>query len=214
MNVWVAICISFETLVALLSAGHYRSLKKHGLGSFPFFMFFVCLGEITGFILARIYHTNLVFYNVFSTLQVIYYLLLIRKQLNESKARKAIIISIIFYVLAFITNSCFFQFINQNLGTYTFTLGCLLISFWVVYFFYELFVSKEVDTYGRNPFFWIGLGLFLFYVCNIPYMSVYNYLASNYQHIFSVYFNMIIEILNYVMYTFFIIGILCTNKRK
>ncbi len=212
MNAWVAICISLEALVFLVSTLHVQKLKSWRLGSLPYFLFFVFAGELVGFFLAKCFHTNLAFHNVFGTIQMLYYLYLIRANIVSPKVKKVIIWSAALYAFTFIINSIFIQQINRELGSYTFTMGCVLISVWVVYFFYELILSKEVVNYGHHPFFWIGLGLFVFYVCNIPYMSVYNYLAYNYRLIFTAYF-IIIEVLGYIMYTFFIIGILCSRTK-
>ncbi len=213
MDTWVTICLLLEFIVFLISALHFKKLKERGLGSFPFFLFLNFAGELLGVFLALKFHNNIVFYNIFSILQIIYYLVLIRGNIMGKKARKAVLITIIVFVAFSLVNYFFIQKLNKELESYTFTLGCLLISVWVVYFFSEMILSKEVENCQEHPFFWIALGLFIFYVCNIPYMSVYNYLANNYAAVFNAYFS-IIEILSYTMYSFFIIGILCTNRKK
>ncbi len=213
MYLWLIILFSVELSTAVIAFLHYKKLKEKKLGSFPLFLLFVFCGEMFAFFLACKYRTNVLFHNVFTTCQIVYYLLLIRHQLSSKKSKKILLGMTLGFVLLSILNALYVQSIPEELMSYAFTVGCFLISVWLVYFFYELILSNDMPDYPKKPFFWIGLGLFIFYICNIPFMSIYNYLSNNYPVIFVAYFS-IIEFLNYMMYTCFIIGILCTNRRK
>lgn len=213
MNISLIAIFSFEFCAFILSVVTYKKLRNNKLVTFPFFLFFIFSGELFAFFLAVKYHNNVAFHNVFTTIQIVYYLFLIRHNLSSSKAAKILLISIYLFVIVTGVNYFFIEKLEQELLCYTFTLGCVLIAVWVAYYFHELILSDEIENYSSRPFFWIALGLFVFYVCNIPYMSIFNYLANNYPVIFNAYFS-IIEFLNYIMYSFFIIGMLCMNKKK
>lgn len=213
MGNWQRLSILFEFAVFILSVFYYRTLVVNRLKTFPYFLFFVVAGEITGFFLAKIYGTNIAFYNVFTTLQITYYLLLIYNSIDSVKGKKVLASCLVFFIIASIINYFFIQDITNELVSYTFTIGCLLITMGAAYFFYELLQSSNIENYTTYPLFWIILGLFIFYVCNIPFMSVYNYLSRNYKTIFRAYFK-IIEFLTYILYSFFIIGIICSSRRK
>lgn len=213
MGSWQLLSILFEFAVFILSVFNYKTLVKNRLKTFPYFLFIVVAGEIIGFFLAKLYKTNIAFYNIFTTIQIAYYLLLIYNSIDSVKGKKVLAFSLIFFILASVINYFFIQDISNELVSYTFTIGCLLITIGAAYFFYELLQSNNIENYATYPLFWIILGLFIFYVCNIPYMSVYNYLSRNYKMIFSAYFR-IIEFLTYIMYSFFIIGILCSRRKS
>lgn len=213
MSNWLILIIVFEFTVFVLSAIFYRSLKANKLVSLPYFLFFILAGELLGFWIAKRYHSNTGYYNTFSTLQIGYYLLLIYHSICSAKAKKILAGCIIAFFVASIINYYFIKDNSNELISYSFTIGCLFITLGSAYFFYELLLSTNIENYTTYPLFWIMLGLFVFYVCNIPYMSVYNYLSINYTRIFMAYFK-IIEVLNYMMYSFFIIGIICSSRRK
>ena len=204
---------SFEFCAFILSLMTYKKLRDNKLVTFPFFLFFIFSGEVSAYFLAVKFHNNVAFYNIFNAIQIVYYLFLIRHNLSSTKAAKILLISIYLFVIVTVVNYFFIEKLEQELLCYTFTLGCVLIAVWVAYYFYELILSNDIENYSSRPFFWIALGLFVFYICNIPYMSIYNYLANNYPVIFNAYFS-IIEFLNYIMYSFFMIGMLCMNKKK
>jgi hypothetical protein len=212
MGSWQLLSILLESAVFILSVLYYKPLAKNKLKTFPYFLFFVVAGEITGFYLAKLFRTNIAFYNIFTSLQIAYYLLLIYNSLETTKGKKALALCISFFIASSIIN-IFIQDLSIELASYNFTIGCLLITTGAVYFFYELIQSNHIENYTTYPLFWVVLGLFIFYVCNIPYMSVYNYLSRNYKTIFGAYFK-IIEFLTYIMYSFFIIGIICSSRRK
>lgn len=213
MSIWVIIGMLVLASTIVTSFIHYDSLKAFGLRSFAYFLLFVLLGELTGIILARTYHTNILFYSIFTSLQIIYYLYIIQSSIFSSIMKKVIAaLSIIFFVVSVI-NCFFFQNINTELISYTFSIGSLFITFTSLYFFYELLRSDQIASYTTYLPFWIILGLFIFYTCNIPYMSVYNYLSVNYKTILNAYYK-IIEILAYIMYVFFTIGLIWSSKRK
>ena len=213
MTAWTFLIYFFEFSAFITSAFYYKNLKNANLKSLPFFLFFVFLGEIVALLLAKKFHTNLFYYNIFTALQMIYYLVLIGKHLNSNKAKIIILSTVLAFIVFTSINFIFVQDLNIRLDSYSFTFGCFLITIWVTYYFFELLNSDQVEDYGTQPMFWIGIGLFIFYLCNIPYMSIFNYLQSNYKTIFNAYFK-IIQILGYFMYTFFIIGILCLSKRR
>ena len=62
-------------------------------------------------------------------------------------------------------------------------------------------------------FFWVNLGLMLFYVGTFPYYAMFKTLYETEPNLFNV-LSWIGVLLNYAMYSFFIIGFLCTNIKQ
>jgi hypothetical protein len=213
MSIWLLIGNLIIGITTLTSFIYYKLFKVNNLISFPYFLLFVFIGEITGIWLAKIYNTNIVFYNAFTSIQTAYYLFLIKNSISSVKIKRIVSICAYIFILISVINFFFVQNDHAELISYTFSIGCLLITLNAIYFFYELLHSDKIESYSTSLRFWIILGLFIFYTCNIPYMSVYNYLSINYNTILNAYYK-IIEILAYIMYMFFIIGIVWSNKRK
>lgn len=213
ISIWLLIAILFEVVTFIVSVVYSRTLIKNKLNTFSYFLLFILLGEFTGLYIGRVYRTNIAFINIFTSLQMAYYLVLIHKSINSVIGKRGISLCILIFIITTLINYFYIQNIHAELASYTFTIGCLLITIGSVYFFYELLKSNEIENYATYPQFWIILGLFIFYTCNIPYMSVFNYLSKNYPTICNAYFK-IIEILSYIMYSFFIIGIVCSSKKK
>jgi hypothetical protein len=213
MTIWTFFIFLIEFIALLVGIYNCKNLSNSKLKYFPYFLCFIFLGEVGAMLIAKIYRNNIFYYNIFTAIQIVFYLDLIRIHISSKGAKNFVLISIIAFILSTIINILYIQHALNEWVCYTFTLGCFLITVWVTYYFYELLDSDKVDNYGKEPMFWIGIGLFIFYVCNIPYMSIFNYLQSNYNAIFNAYYK-IIQILSYVMYSFFIIGISCSTKRK
>lgn len=213
MSIWIVIGMFFLVATIATSIIHYKLLNENGLKSFIYFLIFVLAGEVTGVVLAKVYGTNVVFYNIFTSIQTAYYLFLIQSSILSVKIKRIIGVCTGVFILSYIINYFFVQNIHTELVSYTFTIGCLFITLSSMYFFYELLHSDKIENYATYVRFWIILGVFIFYTCNIPYMSIYNYLSVNYNTILNAYYK-IIEILAYIMYVFFIIGIIWSSKRK
>jgi hypothetical protein len=213
MTIWIFIGLCFLVATIVTSFIHYKLLNENGLKSFIYFLILVLAGELTGVLLAWIYGTNVIFYNLFTSIQTAYYLFLIQSSILSVKIKRIIAVCTGIFILLSIINYFFVQNIHTELVSYTFTIGCLFITLSSMYFFYELLHSDKIENYATYVRFWIILGVFIFYTCNIPYMSIYNYLSVNYNTILNAYYK-IIEILAYIMYVFFIIGIIWSSKKK
>ena len=79
-------------------------------------------------------------------------------------------------------------------------------------YFYQVYTQEDFDNFARTTEFWIAVALFLFYVCNLPYVSLLNFLIINYPDL-AFKLGIVLRILNIVMYSFIIFAYLCPKIR-
>jgi hypothetical protein len=83
----------------------------------------------------------------------------------------------------------------------TYIIGGFLIISLFSYMLYKIFSSENSNPFYNSKL-WVCAGLVLFYACNIPYLSVINYLNINYPNLSSLLFKFITDILANLRYLF------------
>ena len=126
--------------------------------------------------------------------------------------KKIIRITILFYAITATTNIVFIQKM-KTFHTVTYSLGCLLIVVFCIYYFLELFRLPKSVKLKNNPAFWICTGLLFFYCCGFPLYGLMNYWIGISKLILQNFSN-IVTILNIFLYTLFAIAFLCIKTRK
>lgn len=102
----------------------------------------------------------------------------------------------------------------HKLHTATLLAGSVAIVFMSTSYLYELLRYPNEGSLFQKPFFWISTGLLFYFLGIIPYMGSINYLVKNHMALAMQLYN-IIDILNLVMYTLFVVAFISTwNRRK
>ncbi len=198
----------FSLIIALFV---YSNTRYSYIKIFPFFLLVTIIAEFLGLYFAKIHKPNVFIYNFFTVAEFIFYTLLIRHIIRNPKAKKIIAWCAVLYTATSIGNIFFFQGV-QKFHTVTYSLGCLLIVIICFYYFMELFNSPRSEKLLADPSFWICSGLLFFYCCSFPL-----YAFSNFWFGFKWMrksFTDIINILNILLYSMFIIAFLCSRTRK
>jgi hypothetical protein len=181
------------------------------LRMFPFFLFFTLLVEILGSYFSSVRINNVVLYNFFTVFEFCFYLFIINLIIGNRNVKKIIHLSIIVYAIAAIVNILFIQ--KSDFHTVTYSLGCLLVVIFCIYYFLELFKLPRSVNLVLNPAFWICSGLLFFYCCGFPLWSLINY-WNNISPLVLKNFDRIITILNIFLYSLFTIAFLCVRTRN
>lgn len=178
---------------------------------FPPFLLATFGAESWGAYLGYIRVPNAVLYNFFSTFEFCFYLWFISILISKPGMKKAIRITMIAYAVIAAINIVFVQKINV-FHTTTYSLGCLLVVIFCIYYFLELFRLPKSINLISSPAFWICTGLLFFYCCGFPmygfiklWMNI-PLVAKNFGNIAS--------IMNIFLYSLFIIAFLCSKIRK
>jgi hypothetical protein len=135
MSISILVGFFFEIVTFIISFVFRKSLNKNGLKTFPYFLLFIILGEFTGLFLGKVFHANIAFINIFTSIQMAYYLMLIHKSIHSVKGKRGISFCIFLFIIITLINYFFIQNIHAELASYTFTIGCLLITIGAVFFF-------------------------------------------------------------------------------
>jgi hypothetical protein len=194
-------------LVYLKPNRYYRSLKL-----FPPFLLATFSAEFYGSYLSYSGENNLILYNFFTVVEFCFYLFIIRVVLKNPRVRKILFICIILYGITAVLNILFFQGMN-TFHTVTYAMGCLLIVFFCIYYFLELFRFPKSEKLITNPSFWICTGLLFFYCCGFPLYGLINS-WGNISKLIVDNFGDIVTILNIFLYSLFTIAFICTRIRK
>ena len=204
--------IFFSLLTSLLVYYSSKPIDNY-LKLIPPFLLITLLVEILGSYLWSIKKNNLTLYNFFSIFEFCFYLWIVSLIIQKKRVKKTIRIIIILYSISAIVNILFIQGM-KTFHTVTYSLGCLLVVIFCIYYFLELFRRPKSEKLYLNPAFWICTALLFFYCCGFPLYALLIYwdekipklILNNLENIFS--------ILNIVLYTLFIIAFLCLRTRK
>lgn len=175
---------------------------------FPPFLFLTLIIELIGFYL---HSNNAWLYNLFSTFEFCFYLFMISLIIFSRLVKKIIMVTMILYAATALTNIFFIQKPNVFHAT-TYSLGCLIVVIFCIYYFFELFRLPKSVNLMNNPAFWICSGLLFFYCCSFPlygFISVWikiPLIVNNYR--------IIVAILNIFLYCLFMIAFLCRIRTR
>jgi len=178
---------------------------------FPFFLLATFLAEFYGSYLSSQGENNVALYNFFTVFEFFFYQILISLIVNNRRIKMIMQICSLIYVLIATANILFFQGLN-TFHTITYSLACLIIVGFCVYYFWELFKFPKSIKLTRTPAFWICSGLLFFYCCSFPLYGFLN-VWSNVPIIVKNFME-IVTILNIFLYSTFTIAFLCVKTRK
>ena len=179
---------------------------------FPPFLFVTLAAEVIGLYWGSTGKNNLELYNFFTTFEFFFYLYIISLVISNKKVKRITRTTAILYVLVAVTNILFIQGMKR-FHTVTYSLGCLLIVMFCIYYFLELFRVPKSVKLKNNPAFWICSGLLFFYCCGFPLYALINY-WSDISKLVVRNFGEIVTILNIFLYTLFTVAFLCIKTQK
>jgi hypothetical protein len=205
-----------EILAFILVIKNFRRLLDSSLRFLIPVISFICITECTAFIKLNFFSEgfeqkrNFIYYNITTIIILLLYYGLfienIRIPVNKKIFKIICLITFCFYII----NVLFIQ-TGQTFHTYSFTIGSICLCLGIIFYIKEIIESDKIVFISKDPLFWISVGLFAFYIINIPYFVMYNYLAQDYFE-FLVLCKKIFLVLNYFMYSSIIIGLLCLRK--
>jgi len=143
----------------------------------------------------------------FNIIEVCFYMWVLGNIIKSKKIKKTITFMLIVFPILSIINLFFFQGIH-NYNTITFSVGCLILIFLSIYYFYELFKLQHAVRLSTDPGFWICTGLLFFYCCSFPvYVSIN--IIKNFSNELGHIITFVLAILNVILYSLFCIAFLC-----
>lgn len=204
----------FCLFIAILS---FRRIKKTVYIYFiPFLIITVCV-ELIGYWYTLQGTRNYWMYNAFTTFEFLFYAFLFYSNFKKVLFKKISLYFIPAYILAVSFNLAFIQSGTKYFHTYTFLLGSFFIVVFCCFYLYESILPEHINQkLSRQPFFWICIGLLIFYLGSVIINALFEYLRSNdLQREGIKIYGIINRSLNVILYgSFSIAFFLCRNNRK
>ena len=180
------------------------------LKTFSPFLAFSAIIDYSALYLAKKGTHTIPLYNISGIIEFCFYLWIFYNIIKSIRIKKIIILFIVGYPCLSILNMLFFQGIN-NFNSITYSLGCLIIIIFSIFYFFELFSAEESYRLSKDPAFWICTGLLFFYSVSFPvYVSVN--LMKHFTPKLGDLISFVIVVLNIVLYSLFCVAFICQIK--
>ncbi len=214
----MSIAFFFEALSLVVALLYYPALKKTKMVYFIPFLLLTVIVEFIGFLSIEydVKNQNYWLYNVFTAVEFLFYAFLFAENFKLPILKKAAYWFMPILVSFSLLNNRFLQSPN-HFHTYTLLFGSFFMVFFCCCYFYEWVLPEQITlNLLKQPFFWICVGLLLFYLGSVIINALYEYLRSSDmdkegRRIYS----LINRSLNVILYSSFIISFrVCRNNRK
>lgn len=207
----------FQLLSLVLAIFLYQRKRNNLLLYFIPFLFITVGVEFFGVWFSSKGVRNYLIYNIFTTIEFLFYSLLFRQHFRKAGLKKMILVAMPVFLFFVLVNMMFFQGFNKTFNTYTFLLGSFFIVIFCCCYFYESVLPDKIDQQlSRQPFFWICSGLLIFYLGSVIINALFEYLRNNDLQAEGIRIYAIINnCLNVILYSSFCISFfLCRNNKK
>lgn len=187
-----------------------RFADKRLLDWGPYFIF-LFLTETSAWCYSKFLHlSNHWIYNVINFVQFMWLFYLYRKIILNEKKRKFIKSVLILFPVLYVADIFLVQSFWSIL-TYLYCLSSLLIIYLCVLYFRDL-LGDATESLSKLPFFWISIGLIIFFAGSMFYMGSINYILSKRIDTAGKYIGYLVYSFTAVQYIFIAIGLLCNLK--
>lgn len=212
MNLFTVIQF-FELLTAIIALVYYKKYSGSFLQYFLYMLWLIVITEGLIWVLMKndIIVQNNFIYNVFSSLQYVFYFLLYYNTLANTSYKKLIRVFIVAFILAVVVNFMWIQklTVTATFHSYTFTIGAIFLIVTIGLFLVEILNTEKILYFTRYLMFWISIGLLVFYTGIIPYIISLNLLPDMLGNDS---LTIIFITLNIVMYSCFALGFILSYK--
>jgi hypothetical protein len=205
--------LNFLELTAfIIGLLNYKKIQQSYYKLFVYLLGFIFLSEMVGKFL-KINGKgdwNNIWYGLFviPTTFISYYVLFAKKNNNK--------IYLYFSILVLLTSLFIEEFILNHKNYYftsmSYMIGSILLLLSIFNYFYSLLKGDSILTFKKDPFFWISVGILLFYLPTFPFYGFNNYLKGVNMKFYLNYYYFAI-VLNCIMYICFSIGLKWENNK-
>lgn len=157
--------------------------------------------------------SNLDVYNYFIILEFIFFSYFFLEEVKSFRYKTVLIIGGVFIALFLIVNIYFLQG-SERLNTISNAFTSLYLILLLLIFFWELLKRPTHASLFTYYAFWIAFGLLVYKVLDVPLTTALNYLNFKSPQAIIFYQFTLMRIANYIMYSLFIIGIICFYRTR
>ncbi len=179
----------------------------------PFFLLITLFVECaTPLSLIHFSGSNHWFFNLFTTLEFVYYSFLFYCYLRSKKQKRVVLVMLMLFLTFTVVNVLFIQGMHR-FHTISYRVGAVMIVVWCFLYFRQLMRSEGYLVLVKDPFFWISTGLLFFYMGFFFYFSAFDYIVYKKIAYEAQLWSIISNTLNILLYTSFGIALLCPKKK-
>ena len=213
----VSVDFYFE-FISLIASIIFYVLKRNKIILYfiPFLLLTIVI-ETIGIVYINKERRNYLMYNIFTSLEFVFYAFLFYLNLRIKLLKLGILIFMPIFLLFSLLNMIFVQGFNITFNTYTFLLGSFFIVVFCCFYYYESVMPENIDLQlSKQPFLWITSGLLIFYLGSVIINSLFEYLSVNDLKVEGIkIYSYINHSLNVILYSSFCFAFyLCPNHKK
>jgi hypothetical protein len=145
--------------------------------------------------------------NLLTTIEFSFYIWVLKEIIKAPLIKKISLVLLIGFPGLVTLNLFFIQGFN-NFHSLTYSLGCLIIIFLSIYYFFELFQTQYAIRLVADPSFWIASALLFFYIVSFPLYVCINFMKSFPASLGNL-IGIILSIMNFILYSLFCIAFIC-----
>ena len=174
---------------------------------------FTFIEDFGGYVLT-IYHliNNIAYYSILSTIILFLYFYFYYQQIKNAAYKRIILYAAIFLGIFSVLNIIFIQKLFEKFTSYNFCIGSVIMCVIICMYVIETMKSDLIIDLKKNLLFWVSIGLFFYYLMNIPMMAAFNYLVEANSNKLRLIYGNILYVVLYIQYILFIIGAICMRK--
>jgi hypothetical protein len=182
--------------------------------AFPIYLFIITCCEFAGWYMNThgIKGSKIMYSYFVVPLEFLFMYFLYYKNLPKQFLKTVFAFSLI-YLLSWGGELIFVQHTKWIWLSMSYTVGNIIMLILGIIYFLQLLKSEKLLSYKKQIFYWVNLGLMLFYVGTFPFYATLGILYKEAPKLYEILYWMSVT-LNYFLYSFFIIGFLCSNTNQ
>lgn len=199
-----------ELITAVAGTIYYHKYNKGFIKYFLLILWYTVLNEFFSFFIKKTgVEYTIIYYNIYHLINFSFLFLLFKNYINNEMYKKIIRFGFYIYVMSFLVNMIFENYI-YNIQTIPFFIASGFIITSILFYFSQILKSNEVLYISNNLLFYISIGYFFYLVGNIPIRIIRNYFYEipNLEYILNVG-----SILSILMNICFIVGFIWSRKK-
>lgn len=211
LNLLIKLGIGVELLAAITATIFYPKYKNSSiLKYFLFFLWYVAINELVGLYIRLDQEINAILYNIYHVVNFSFFFILYRNYLNNQKNKKLVIILCVIYLVSFIINGFFENYLIEH-QRFPYIIGSFFLVITIILYFFEVLNSEKVLHAKKNLLIWISFGLLIYFVGNLPFRILRNY----YEELTDATVSFLVKFtVTIVMNTCFILGFIWSDKKQ
>jgi hypothetical protein len=203
-----------ELVAAVTGFMYWGKLKSSHFKWFPVYLAIIAACEFTASILKQKGIAGYIpLYDFFVIpLEFLFFHWLYYKGLNKPGKKITICCSVL-YILSFGTEIFFLKNTENFFFSLSYSIGNITLLVLSISYFLDLMKSARIVTFNKELFFWINVGVILFYLGTFPYYGLFNLLVKEQYNVF-IALTWAMVILNILMYLLFITGFIWGKPKQ